>query len=122
MNICTVHLGSYTYLYNCLFPLDTFFRNRNSGSKCMPILTVFSKNQYPKILCVWGGSFFRAALVTYGSSQVRDQIEAAAAGLHHSHSNMGSKPHLRPTPEPMTMLDPYPTEQGQGLNLHPHGY
>ena len=33
---------------------------------------------------------FRATLVAYGSSQVRDQIEAAAAGHSHSHSNAGS--------------------------------
>ena len=33
---------------------------------------------------------FRAALVTYGSSQARDQIGATAAGLHHRHSNAES--------------------------------
>ena len=31
---------------------------------------------------------FRAAPTAYGSSQARGQIGAAAAGLHHSHSNM----------------------------------
>ena len=31
---------------------------------------------------------------------------------------VGSKPHLWPTPQ--LMPDPQPTEQGQGLNLHPH--
>ena len=30
---------------------------------------------------------FKATLAAYGSSQARDQIGAAAAGLHHSHSN-----------------------------------
>ena len=29
-------------------------------------------------------SFFRAKLMTYGSSQTRGRIEATAAGLHHS--------------------------------------
>ena len=29
-----------------------------------------------------------------GGSQVRGRIRAAAAGLHHSHSNTGSEPHL----------------------------
>ena len=33
---------------------------------------------------------FRAALAAYGSSQARGQDGAAAAGLHHSHSNVGS--------------------------------
>ena len=36
---------------------------------------------------------FRAAPVTYGSSQARGQIGAIAAGLHHSHSNTRSEPH-----------------------------
>ena len=51
-------------------------------------------------------SLFRAAGATYGSSQAWGQIEATAAGLHHSHSNVGSELHLQPTPQPMTMLDP----------------
>ena len=34
---------------------------------------------------------FRAVLEAYGSSQVRGQIRAIAAGLHHSHSNLGSE-------------------------------
>ena len=38
--------------------------------------------------------FFRAAPVTYRSSQARGQIGTVAAGLHHSHSNVGSEPCL----------------------------
>ena len=37
-----------------------------------------------------------AAPEAYGSFQVRGQIRAAAASLHHSHSNMGSELHLSP--------------------------
>ena len=37
---------------------------------------------------------FRAAPVAYGSSQARGRIRAATAGLHHSHSNSRSEPHL----------------------------
>ena len=33
---------------------------------------------------------FRAAGVTYGSSQARGQIRAVAAGLRYSHSNVGA--------------------------------
>ena len=33
-----------------------------------------------------------------------------------------SKPHLQTTPQLMVMLGPQLTEQGQGLNMHPHGY
>ena len=39
-------------------------------------------------------------------SQARGPIGAAAAGLHHSHSNTRSKPHLRPTPQLTATLDP----------------
>ena len=38
---------------------------------------------------------FRAAPVAYGGSQARGQTRAAAAILHHSHSNSRSKPRLR---------------------------
>ena len=48
---------------------------------------------------------FRATPAAYGSSQARNQIGATAAGLHHSHSNTGSKLHLQPTPQLMAMLD-----------------
>ena len=65
---------------------------------------------------------FRASLVAYGGSQARGRFGAAAAGLHHSHSNTGSEPCLRPTPQLMAMPDPQYTEQGQGPSLSPHGY
>ena len=41
---------------------------------------------------------FRAAPATYGSSQARGLIGAAAAGLCQSHRNAGSEPRLQPTP------------------------
>ena len=48
----------------------------------------------------------RAAPVTYGSSQARGWIRAAAAGVHHSHSNNRSEPSLEPTPQLKATLDP----------------
>ena len=60
---------------------------------------------------------FRAAPAAYGGSQVRDWTRAIAASLHHSYSNAGSKPRLWPTPQLTTMLEPWPTEWGQGSNL-----
>ena len=45
------------------------------------------------------GFLFRAAPAAYKGSQARGLIGAAAASLYHSQSNMGSKPHLRPTPQ-----------------------
>jgi len=63
---------------------------------------------------------FRAA--SYGSSQARGQIGDTAVSLHHSHSNVGSKLYLQPTPPLMAMSDSWPTEWGQGSNPQPHGY
>ena len=65
---------------------------------------------------------FEATSMAHGSSQARGWIRATAAGLYHSHSNAGSEPHLRPTLQLKATLDLWPTEWGQGLNPHPHGY
>ena len=54
-------------------------------------------------------------------SQARGPIRATAAGLCHSHSSAGSKPHLQPTPQLMVKPDPQPTGRGQGSNPKPHG-
>ena len=64
---------------------------------------------------------FRAAPTAYGGSQARGPIGLVAAGLCRSHSNAGSEPHLRPTPQLPAMPDPSPTERGQGSNPKPHG-
>ena len=40
---------------------------------------------------------FRDAPVEYGGSQGRGPVGATDTSLHHSHSNAGSDPHLRPT-------------------------
>ena len=44
--------------------------------------------------------------MAYGGSQARGQIGAVTASLHHSHSNVGYKPHLQPTPQLTAMPDP----------------
>ena len=49
------------------------------------------------------------------------ELGVVATGLCHSHSNVGSELPLGPTPQLMAMLDPQPTEQGQGSNPQPHG-
>ena len=48
---------------------------------------------------------FMGTPTAYGSSQARGPIGATAVGLHHSHSNVGSEPHLRPTPQRTAMPD-----------------
>ena len=44
--------------------------------------------------------------MAYGTAQARGLIRAIAASLHHSHSNVGSEPHLQPTPQLTVTLDP----------------
>ena len=39
--------------------------------------------------------------MAYEGSQARGRIGTAAAGLHRSHSNLASEPHLRPKPQVM---------------------
>ena len=48
---------------------------------------------------------FRATPTADGDSQAKGQIRAVAAGLCHSHSNMGSEPGLQPTPQLTAMPD-----------------
>ena len=54
----------------------------------MPIVSFF---------CLFAISW--AALTAYGGSQARGRIGAIAASLRQSHSNAGSEPGLRPTPQ-----------------------
>ena len=65
---------------------------------------------------------FKVAPEAYGGSQAKGQIRASTAGLCHSHSNTRSEPHLSPTPQLMTRLNPSPTKRGQGQNPHPREY
>ena len=49
---------------------------------------------------------FIDAPAAYESSRARGRMGAAAASLHHCHSNPRSKPHLRSTLQLVAMLDP----------------
>ena len=53
------------------------------------------------IFCLFG-----ATPAAYEGSQARGQNRAIATGLRQSHSNMGSEPHLQPTPQLTTTPDP----------------
>ena len=48
---------------------------------------------------------FKAAPTAHGGPQARGPIRAVATGLHHSHSNKGSKPLLRSTSQLIAMPD-----------------
>ena len=50
--------------------------------------------------------FFSPTPVAHGDSQARGLIQAVAASLHHSHRNLGSELHLRPTPQLRAMPNP----------------
>ena len=67
-------------------------------------------------------SLFRATPVVYGSSQARGWIGAAAASLHHSHSNARSLTHwVEPGIEPMSswvLVRFITTEPWQELQCH----
>ena len=56
-----------------------------------------------------------------GGSQARGRMRATGADPPQSHSNPGSEPRLRPTPQLTATPDPQPTERGQGLNPSPRG-
>ena len=79
---------------------------RTRTSKTM--LNKSSKNGHPCLVTDFFFFFclFRAAPPAYGGSQARGLIGAVSAGLRHSHSNTGSKPHLQPTPQLTAMLNP----------------
>ena len=49
---------------------------------------------------------FMATPTAYRDSQARGRIGATAAGLRYSHSNLGSEPHLWPTPQLTATPDP----------------
>ena len=57
----------------------------------------------------WGGGFclfLRVAPLAYGGSQAWGLIGATAAGLGHSHSNVGFEPCLPPIPQLTETPDP----------------
>ena len=55
--------------------------------------------------------------MAYGSSQARGQIEPQLGGLHHSHSNVGSKLSLRFMPQLIATLDPHPLSEAWDRTL-----
>ena len=73
------------------------------------VMWVFSRFGYYKSLLLWRFFFFfflfRAAPMAYGSSLAKGQIGAAAASLHHSHSNARCEPHLWSTLQLVPMPD-----------------
>ena len=70
---------------------------------------ICSTSKYGSVLNVV--CFLRATPAAYGSSQVRDWIGTAAAGI--CHSNTRSQPRLQPTAQFMARLDPLPMSRAK---------
>ena len=76
----------------------------------MPILTVVGFFGF-LFFCFFGFFwsfciFLGPLLAAHGGSQARGLIGTVATGLRQSHSNVGSEPHLGPTPQLMATWDP----------------
>ena len=69
-------------------------------------ITLLSDLEFLLCVCVCLFAISRATPVAYGGSQARDPIGAVATSLRQSHSNAGSEPRLRPTPQLTAMPDP----------------
>ena len=117
-NVCEIYVmwSKYQILWNasglvllaqpldchCHLPLSSLpHKQTQSLSPVSSPSTCWTK--WPWAVCTHAiPTFFfriRATPMEYGSSQARRQIGAAAASPHHSHSNVGSKAHLWPTPQ-----------------------
>ena len=82
---------------------DSSMSIKASGKKEMEVKTEQILSFYSLFLFF---VFSGATPAAYGGSQARGPIRAIAAGLHQSHSNSGSEPHLRPTPQLTATPDP----------------
>ena len=60
------------------------------------MLPLRGNNSFFVVLGFFCFLFFRAVRAAYGGSQAKGWVGAAAAGLHHSHSNARSELHLQP--------------------------
>ena len=104
------------YMWVCVREREK--QRENSGIFLRKLFTVFSrlskismphaqkKQQHQCQINFFFFCIFKATPVACGSSQGRSQSIAVATGLHHSHSNLGSEPHLQPIPWLMAMPDP----------------
>ena len=91
LNVC-MRILAFIYLFSSfyLFIFTEVWLTYN----VVPVSAVQQSNSLTCI-CTF---FFRAAPAAYESSQARGLFRATAAGLHPSHSSLGSEPPLRPTP------------------------
>ena len=77
-------------------------------TKGFPVVWRVTDFIYLFIFCLFATSW--ATPVAYGGFRARGRIRAVAAGLHQSHSDVGSELRLRPTPQLTAAPDPRPTD------------
>ena len=88
------------FVHKLSFTLNIYQRTNLLGNMVTLLAYLHVLIGYLLFSHIFWKDVLRAAPVAYGSSQPRGLIGAAAAGLCHSHSHsiMGSEPHLQPTP------------------------
>lgn len=67
-------------------------------------------------------SFYGHTCEAHGTSWARGQIRVAAEAYSTATATLDLSRILRPVPQLAAMLDPSPTEGGQGLNPPPQGH
>ena len=87
----------------CLLPMPQHLQNKKL---VFLLICSGSKRGSSKVFFFFFFVFFRAAPAAYGGSHARGLIRAVAAGLHQSHSNVGSESRLQPAPQLPAMPDP----------------
>ena len=95
------------------------FLQRTPSLTVDDMVLLFSLSQY--FINIYIFFSFYGLTCSSGCSWARGWFRAAATGLHHSHSNAGSEPHLKPTPQLATLI-PNPPKEARDQTLPPHGY
>ena len=87
-------LKMYMYMYVKATNSSTVLGPLSLRPKQLQYIKQINKKTYHIVEGILNFFLSMATPTAYGSSQARGQITARAAGLHHSHSNVGSEPHL----------------------------
>ena len=69
-------------------------------------IAYYARHRMKAFIFIFFVFFWGVTPAAHGHSQGRGRIGPTAMGLHHSRSNSGSEPHLRPTPQLTAMPDP----------------
>ena len=91
----------YAFLIRMFTTYEGFIGLNSTVSKLFLVYFFFV---FCLFICLF--AFSGATPAAYGGSQARGQIGAVAIGLCQSHSNTGSQPRVRPTPQLVAMPDP----------------